>query len=31
MRYNKQLMMLTQISKPVFVTGETGTGKSMIV
>jgi DNA-binding NtrC family response regulator len=23
--------MLTKISKPVFITGETGTGKSMIV
>jgi dynein heavy chain len=31
MRYGKQLQILTSICKPVFMTGETGTGKSMII
>ena len=31
MRYAGHLKILTSISKPVFITGQTGTGKSMIV
>ena len=30
-RYSSHLKMLVRISKPVYITGETGTGKSMIV
>jgi dynein heavy chain len=30
-RFSTHLQMLTQISKPVFITGTTGTGKSMMV
>jgi len=31
LRYSSHLKMLVKISKPVYLTGETGTGKSMIV